>query len=152
MRMCRTKISVAACAGLVATMTTATYDAAATAASPAATASAEASAGWGPVVTLLRRMQVSRPDVVADAAGTITVVWSTSGSVTATRRPAGGTWGPRVVIGRGVAPQAGIDARGNVTVVWIRQQGRLRATGDGRPSSRAGAMATAGGDLRRGQG
>ena len=59
---------------------------------------------------------------MVDAAGTTTVVWSASGSVTATRRPAGGTLGRRVVIGHGVAPQAGIDARGTVTVVWIRDK------------------------------
>jgi hypothetical protein len=115
-----TKASVAAaCAGIVAT-TAATYGAPAT--TPSGTTSAEASAGWGPVVTLLRRPQVSRPDVVVDAEGTTTVVWSASGSVTATRKPAGRTWGRRVVIGHGVAPQAGIDERGTVTVVWIRDR------------------------------
>lgn len=77
---------------------------------------------WGPVVTLARLAPVSRPDVVVDAAGTTTVVWSASGTVTATRRPAGGRWGPHLTIGHGVSPEAGVDAHGTVTVAWTRQR------------------------------
>lgn len=75
---------------------------------------------WGPVVTLARASQVSRPDVVVDEHGTETAAWSEAGSVVATRRVAGGRWGPQVDLGQGGDPQLGIDRDGTVTIVWSR--------------------------------
>src|SRR4051795_996254 len=75
---------------------------------------------WGPVVTLARAGQLSRPDVVVDERGTETAAWSQAGSVVVTRRAAGGSWGPRVDLGQGSDPQLGIDRDGTVTVVWSR--------------------------------
>jgi hypothetical protein len=76
---------------------------------------------WGPVVTLARAGQLSRPDVVVDEAGTETVAWSRAGSVLVTRRGAGGSWSPRTDLGSGSDPQLGIDRDGTVTVVWSRR-------------------------------
>ena len=147
-----TNISVAVpCAGIVATMTAADLRRAAKAGRRDG-CDGEPGRGVGTVVTLLRRMQVSRPDVVVDAAGTMTVVWSAAGSVTTTRRPAGGNWGRRVVIGHGVAPQAGIDARGTVTVVWIQDKAGFGPQVMAARRTGARTMETAGRDLRRGRG
>jgi hypothetical protein len=76
---------------------------------------------WGPVVTLARAVQLSRPDVVVDEDGTETVAWSRAGSVLVTRRAAGGSWGPRIDLGPGSDPQVGIDRDGAVTVAWSRR-------------------------------
>ena len=75
---------------------------------------------WGPVVTLDRAGQVSRPDVVVDEHGTETAAWSRAGSVVVARRAAGGHWGPHVDLGEGKDPQLGIDRDGTVTIVWSR--------------------------------
>ncbi len=77
---------------------------------------------WAPVETLAAATPVSHPDVVLDRRGTATAVWSASGTVVATRRTAGGSWGPAVVLGHGVAPVAGVDRHGAVTVAWTRQR------------------------------
>ena len=74
---------------------------------------------WGPVKTLAHG-NVSRPDVVAGPGGAATAVWRKDGWVVATRRPAEGSWGPRVRLGRGTAPQIGIDRTGTTTVIWTR--------------------------------
>ena len=105
---------------------------------------------WGPVVTLARLAPVSRPDVVVDAAGTTTVVWSASGTVTATRRPAGGRWGPHLTIGHGVSPEAGVDAHGTVTVAWTRQRAGFGPQVMADPTDRARRLADAGGDVGAG--
>src|SRR3954449_2664511 len=96
----------------------ATMDVVGGAVSPASGATAEPH--WGPVVTLARDGQLSRPDVVVDEHGTETAAWSQAGSVVVTRRAAGGSWGPRVDLGEGSDPQLGIDWDGTVTVVWSR--------------------------------
>jgi hypothetical protein len=76
---------------------------------------------WGPVVTLSRGSELGTPAVVVDAAGTATVAWSRAGTVVATRRPAGGSFGPRIVLGPGTDPQLGVDRDGVVTAIWTRR-------------------------------
>jgi hypothetical protein len=96
----------------------ATMDVVGGAVSPASGATAEPH--WGPVVTLARDGQLSRPDVVVDEHGTETVAWSRAGSVVVTRRAAGGSWDPPIDLGEGSDPQLGIDRDGTVTIVWSR--------------------------------
>jgi hypothetical protein len=85
-----------------------------------ATGATGAEPHWGPVVTLDRAGQVSRPDVVVDEHGTETAAWSRAGSVVVSRRVAAGHWGPQVDLGQGNDPQLGIDRDGTVTIVWSR--------------------------------
>ena len=65
--------------------------------------------------------------LVVDRRGSTTVVSTTRSwppAVVVRRRPDGGSWGERVVVGHGYAPQVAADARGNLTVVWLtRRQG-----------------------------
>ena len=90
---------------------------------PSAYGAPPATLEWGPVKTLARNPRGE--SLVVDARGNTTVVWASSlrrGTVVALRRPAGGSWGRPVVIGRGYAPEVAADARGNVTVVWLTQR------------------------------
>jgi hypothetical protein len=76
---------------------------------------------WGPVKRLDRNPQGE--SLVVDARNVTTVVWATAArSIVAIRRPDGGPWGRRVVIGRGYAPQVVADARGNLTVAWLNER------------------------------
>lgn len=83
----------------------------------------KAAQGWGPVTVLADNPQGE--SLVVDAHNHTTAVWATSSaprSIVARRRAADGSWSKAVVIGRGYAPQADADARGNVTIVWLNQR------------------------------
>lgn len=80
-------------------------------------------ATWGPVQTLADNPRGE--SLVVDTLGNTTVVWARSGadrSIMAIQRPAGGSWGTPVPIGRGYAPQVAADGAGNLTVVWLSQR------------------------------
>ena len=71
------------------------------------------------VVTLDSARSTSRPDVVVDPGGTVTVVWSHGRTVLARSR-VGSAWEQPVILGHGRAPQVGVTARGTLTVIWLR--------------------------------
>jgi hypothetical protein len=78
---------------------------------------------WGPVKTLASNPRGQ--SIAVDTHSTTTVVWATSSfpsQIVALRRTIGAGWGDPEVIGRGYAPQVEVDARGDVTVVWITQR------------------------------
>jgi hypothetical protein len=82
-------------------------------------AGAAPSVSWGPSRTLAA--YAWHPSVAVDPAGTATVVYAQHwwrGPVWATQRPAGGTWTEPVRIGRGTAPEVGVDAAGDLTAIW----------------------------------
>jgi hypothetical protein len=76
-------------------------------------------ATWGPREKVSGGAGVLDPDVTADAAGRVTVVWERRQRIKAVQRTARGAWGKPVTIGRGVSPQVVADGRGRVTVVWL---------------------------------
>lgn len=78
---------------------------------------------WEPVKRLASNPRGE--SLAVDARNNTTVVWATSStppSIVVLRRRAGGSWGKRVAIGHGYAPQVAADARGNLTVVWLTQR------------------------------
>ncbi|MBI2244878.1 MAG: hypothetical protein HYU55_13410 [Nocardioides sp.] len=109
---------------------------------PATSAAPPGPQGWGPVKTLAANPRGEGLAVAAD--GTVTVVWATGaapGSIVAVRRPAGGSWGDPVVIGRGTQPQVAVDRRGAVTVAWLTERAG-RADGVAAARQRAGGRWT----------
>jgi len=82
---------------------------------------AQADATWGPVTDLALSPSISRPDVVVDQNGNTTVVWRTLAAIIAIRQNAAGVWGDPRRLGRGTAPEVGVDGAGTVTAVWTRQ-------------------------------
>ena len=67
-------------------------------------------------------------DLVIDHDGNATAVWTRSVShpvILTSSRAAGGQWGSWTAIGRGFAPQLGVDAKGAVTAVWRTPRGGL---------------------------
>lgn len=92
-----------------------------------------AEAGWLPPVAIsaVTGDVTAPPHVVLDSAGDATAVWSLGGQVESAYRPAGEGWevpvdlsnpelpGEALVApGDGRAPSIGVDAAGDVTVVW----------------------------------
>jgi hypothetical protein len=75
------------------------------------------------VKTLAPRAQAA--SVAVDRTGATTVVWATSAfpsTIVVRQRPAGGPWGDRVILGRGLDPRVVADRRGTVTVVWVTER------------------------------
>ena len=84
-------------------------------------APARAAAGWTTPVRVTGATDVSSAPLVAAAPeGDVTVVWSTNGAVRSRTRQAGGTWGPILRVATGNVQDVGVDADGDVTVVWVR--------------------------------
>ena len=85
---------------------------------------------WKPITNLFADLSAVggsalSPDVVVDADGDATAIWSRyNGSqfvVQASTRPAGGTWSAPVDLAAGrsiISPQLAVDAAGNTTAVW----------------------------------
>jgi hypothetical protein len=88
-------------------------------------AAAPATQTWGPVTRL--GWSPWGESLVVDGLNNTAVVSTTRSwppAVVVRRRPDGGSWGDRVVLGHGYAPRVAADARGNLTVVWLtRRQG-----------------------------
>ena len=68
--------------------------------------------------------------MAADEAGDAVIVWATDTVVQAAYRPAGGTWSVAPV-GAGAAPQAALDAAGNVVALWLDARRLRSAVGPG---------------------
>jgi hypothetical protein len=91
-------------------------------------ASREAGGGWSAPVALSDEDGIAvtyEPEVVVDAQGNATAIWSEetgTASVVRTRtRPKGGDWGEPVDLTDsrvGIHPQLAVDAQGDVTAVW----------------------------------
>ncbi len=108
------RITSAVCASVLAA-------AMASVAGPAGAAPAGRGSSWGPLVDLASSPSISRPDVVVGPRGAATVVWRTQNGVIALTRSPDGVWGTPHRLGNGIAPSVGIDGKGGVTVIWVRQ-------------------------------
>lgn len=74
------------------------------------------------------RSRISRTAMVTDRAGTTTVVWDGGGRVSTARNRPDGSWRPPVTLGYGALPDAVVDGRNRVTVVWRRRNAEDLAT------------------------
>ncbi len=80
---------------------------------------AQAAVGWGPIVTISGPDTYSGARVAVDRKGNATAVWrADGGGVWAARRVVGKGWRAPVRIGRGNAPDVGVDGAGVVTALW----------------------------------
>lgn len=74
------------------------------------------------------RSRITRLALVTDRAGTTTVVWDGSERVSTARNRPDGSWRPPFALGYGALPDAVVDGRNRVTVVWRRRNAEDLAT------------------------